>query len=188
LYTKDVYDKLEKSESPETVNNFCLSNVLLTKLQTLPLNEYYDILDDNNYLFKISLDIQLRTICDLINSGFYNLFGFVTETLTSLKNIDTLTGYIQQLYYIKGYSLFKSLLTINLNFKHISNEITPLKLPLNSLPYDVDKLKDIPPEVDIIEAIKKSRNMLTSVMYDPTFTSFKYMYNRTFEDMKTATK
>lgn len=184
LYTKDVYEKLEKSESPETVNNFCLSQVLLTKLQTLPMNEYYNIFDDNNYLFKISLDIQLRTICDLINSGFYNLFGFVTETLTPIKSMDTLTGYVQQLYYIKGFSLFKALLAVNLNFKFISSEITPLKLPLNNLPFNVDKLKDIVPDIDVAEAIKKSRNAITSVLYDSTYTPFKYMYNRIFEDMK----
>ena len=184
LYTKDVYDKLEKSESPETVNNFCLSQVLLTKLQTLPAYQYYNIFDDNNYLFKISVDIQLRTVCDLINSGFYNLFGFVTDTITPLQNVDTLTGYVQQLYYIKGYSLFKALLIINLNFKFISSEVTPAKIPLNSLPYNVDKLKDIVPDMDVVEAIKKSRNAISMVLYDTSYRQFKYMYNRIFDDMK----
>ena len=183
LYTENVYNKLEKSESPETVNNFCLSQVLLAKLQTLPLYQYHDLINDNNYLFKISTDIQLRTICDLINSGFYNLFGYVTDTITPLQNIDTLTGYIQQLYYIKGYSLFKSLLTIHLNFKNISPEVTPMRIPLASLHYDVDKLKDISPDMDVAEAIKKARNTITLVMYDPSFKLFKYMYSRTYNSI-----
>ena len=184
LYTDKVYNMLEKSESPETVNNFCLSQVILSKLQTLPLYTYYDIINDNNYLFKISMDIQLRTICDLINSGFYNIFGLVTDTITPIENFDSLSGYIQQLYYINGYSLFKSLLIVNMNFKFISPEITPCNLPINSLPYNLSKIDDINPDIDIVEAIKKSRNIITLILYDSSYKLFKLLYDRLFEDME----
>lgn len=184
LYTKEIYDMLDKSESPETVNNYCLSPVLLSKLQTLPLYQYYDIINDNNYLFKISIDIQLRTICDLINSGFYSLFGYVSDTITPMANVDTLSGYIQQLYYIKGYSLFRALLVINLNFKNLSSEITPLRIQTNMLPNNVDDPDNLKPEMDIIEGIKKSRNIITQVEYDQTYRLFKFMYSRLYEDIE----
>lgn len=185
LYTNETYNMLDKSELPETVNNFCLSQVVLSKLQTLPLYEYYDIINDNNYLFKISFDIQLRTICDLINSGFYNIFGLVTDTITTMKNVDSLMLYIQQLYYINGYSLFNSLLIVNMNYKFISPEITPLNLPIDNLPYKLSKLKDITPDIDIVEAIKKSRNTITLILYDQSFTLLKLLYNRLFDDITT---
>lgn len=188
LYTEKDYNKLDKSESPETVNNFCLSPVLLAKLQTLPMNERYNIIDDNNYLFKISIDIQLRTICDLISSGFYNIFGYITETITPLQNMDPIIGYAQHLYYIRGYSLFKSLLIINLNFKSISPEITPYYLPLRTLPYDVEHPEKINPDIDVSEAIKKSRNIITLVLYDGTYRLFKNMYNRIFDDIPMPNK
>lgn len=182
LYTKETYDMLNVAESPETINNYCLSRVLISQIQAVKKYTYYDIINNNNYLFKISVDIQLRSICDLINSGFISLFGNITDTIMPLENMDPLVAYIQQLYYIKGYSLFDALLIINLNFKTISAELTPKPLP--KLQYDIDNLDNIKPEGEIIDAIKKSRNIITLVLYDQTYTTFKYLYKRLFDKIE----
>lgn len=181
LYTVDDYNKLEESEQPETVNNYCLSPVMLSKIQTLQPFTHYDIINDNNYLFKISVDIMVRSICDLINSGFYSIFGFITNEAFNIGKNNALICYIQQLYYINGLSLFDALLTINLNMKFISNELTPLNLSTDYLPYqlnEVTKLSVI--DADIFDAIKTSRNTITLVLYDPSYKIFKNIYNRLF--------
>ena len=180
LYTDKAYELLDQSELPETINNYCLSSVIFSRLLTYPLYKYYDILNDNNYLYKISFDIQLRSFCDIIHSGFFSIFGYPVEYINNRNDFDTLTNYMQQLYYIDGYSLFESLLTINMNMKMLSNEITPTSLKNMKLTYDLNNLSKIKPETDIIEAIKKSRNIITLILYDSSYTTFKYMYNRLF--------
>ena len=184
LYTNEAYEMLEQSELPETINNYCLSSVIFSRILTKPLYEYYDILNDNNYLYKISFDIQLRSFCDIIHSGFFSIFGYPTEFINNRNTFDTLTNYIQQLYYIEGYSLFESLLMINMNMKMMSNEITPLTLNNMKFTYDLNNIAKIKPETEIIDAIKKSRNIITLILYDSSYILFKYLYNRLFSRRK----
>lgn len=179
-YTLEDYNKLDHSELPETINNYCLSAVILSKIQTLQPFTYFNIFNENNYLYKISLDIQLRTICDLINAGFYNIFGYVTNLPFDIDRTNILTNYIQQLYYINNLSLFESLLTINLNMKYLSNELTPINVKIDSLPIKLNELHKKPIDIEMIDNIKKSRNVITNIIYDSNYTIFKYLYNRLF--------
>lgn len=179
-YTLDDYNTLNALELPETINNYCLSAVMLSKLQVLKPFTHMNIFNENNYLYKISFDIQLRTICDLINAGFYNIFGYITNLPFDIDRSNILTSYVQQLYYVNNMSLYEALLTININMKYLSNELTPGYLKIDTLPIKLKDLGKNQIDIEIIDNIKKSRNAITNVMYDTNYTVFKYMYNRLF--------
>ena len=181
LYTENDYNQLDEAEQPETINNYCLSSVLLSKMQTLKPYTYYDITNDNNYLFKISVDIMIRSVVDLINANFYNIFGFITNEPFAIGKNNALVCYIQQLYYINKLSLFDSLLVINLNMKFLSNELTPLNLDVDYLPFQLKNIMKLPRiDNEMFETIKMCRNVITMVQYDQTYTLFRYLYNRLF--------
>ena len=181
LYTEDDYNQLDEAEQPETINNYCLSSVLLSKMQTLEPYTYYDITNDNNYLFKISIDIMVRSVVDLINVGFYSIFGYITNEPFTIGKNNVLICYVQQLYYINGMSLFDALLVVNLNMKFLSNELTPLSLAVDYLPIQLKELVKLPRiDSEMFEAIKVCRNVITMVQYDQTYTIFKNLYNRLF--------
>ena len=181
LYTQKDYELLDESEQPETINNYCLSPVLLNRLQTLKPYIYHNIFNDNNYLYKISVDIMFRSIVDLINSNFYNIFGYITNEPFTIGTSNSLICYIQQLYYINGLSLFDSLLIVNLNMKFLSNELTPLNLNVDVLPFQINEIIKLPRiDNEIFEIIKQCRNTITLVQYDTSYTTFKNIYNRLF--------
>lgn len=180
FYTEEAYKKLSVTELPETINNYCLSSVILSRLQSLEIYKYYDIINDNNYLYKISFDIQLRTIKDLINSGFFSIFSTPSSFINDITTADSLTNYIQQLYYNEGYSLFDALLIIHLNMKTLGNDITPGNMRSIRFNYDIRQLDRINPELDVIDGIKKARNIITKIIYDPTYIIYRYIYKRLF--------
>ena len=181
IYTEDVYNMLDEAEQPETVNNYCLSSVLLSKLQTLQPYTHHDIINDNNYLFRITVDIMFRSVVDLINSNFYSIFGYITNEPFTIGKNNALVCYVQHLYYINGMSLFDSLLSIHLNMKFLSNELTPLSLSLDSLPIQINELIKLPRiDNEMFDIIKTCRNIITLVQYDKSFNTFKNIYNRLF--------
>ena len=183
MYSKNTYDMLEESELPETINNYCLSSVLINKLRLLKTYSYYDIINDNNYLYRISLDIHLRSICDLIRSGYFSIFGYVDESIDSIENADNMIMYVQRLYYNEKKSLFEALLITFINKKSLPNDYycnnkytsENVMIKLSDL-IKTDYIND----VEVMDSIKSARNIITMIVYDNTYNTFKYLYDRLF--------
>jgi len=177
LYSKNLYDQLDEQSLPETVNNYCISYILVPKFATLQLYSKLDIFNFNNFMYPMSYDIILRNTNDLIRVGFFSLFGYISDYITTYKDFDRTIFYIQYLYYVKEFSLFDSVMFVMLNDKIIRNELYP------HLSIKYDSAKDFTVKTDdlyAIERIKEGRNLITRVLYDPTYSVIRYLYNRIF--------
>ena len=181
LYTESVYEKLLPEELPETINNYCLSSTFTSKFQTMDRWIYYDMFNNNNYLHRISADIMLRSTIDLINSGFFTVFSYIIGGVAHAKISHAMICYTQQLYYVHRKSLFESLLLVIINLKFLSNDLTPIALNPDRLPFQIHIVKALPRiDLDLFAAIKLARNVITLVQYEPSFRTFRNIYDRLF--------
>lgn len=183
FYTENCYNEFLDNDMPATINAYCLSPLLLDNMQLIKLHHKdldsftYDFINGSNYIYNISTDILLKSTIDLITAGYYTIWGEVVEYRNSYKNSQVWFLYAQYLFYIKGYSLFESLILILVNLYNLPSILTPTNFNEKNLKISLDYIKELKNnkyiDSSIIDAIVKARNIITKVKYDETYEIFR---------------
>ena len=169
FYTEDTYDALPENEFPATINNYVLTEVML-KVITSQYEKHavFDIMNLNDFLYDISYDIMLRTVHDMIRYGLYSIHG---ELLND--SIDKSLAYIEYYYYIRGHTLYESAMFTKIHLYDLPDELSKV--------YDAPALKiDMvtTPKQQLIESILYARNIVTKLIYDPSYNNFPIIRSR----------
>lgn len=85
LFSKNTYDRLQKTEISETVSNYCLTNLLLQSFE-FKFMGWMDLWKCNKFIFTISSDILLRSANDLIYSGMILPNGLIINDFNQEDN------------------------------------------------------------------------------------------------------
>ncbi len=180
FYTENNYKKLPNFDYPSTVNNYCLSDLIFNFLAVQHKHVLVDIINENKYLYKISIDILIRSINDMIKAGFYNMFGIRSEYRNSFKGFDKNIVYIQYLYYVKQMSLFDSALLVYLNEHMLPNEFSPTMIDTRKFRIQLSDIRSNNMTVEKANAIRLARNLVTNVMYNQKYKSIAYLNDKIF--------
>ena len=165
FYSKDIMSHFQLSDTADTINNACLSNLLLTHFKSFPIYSVFDVTNENYYLYPTTIDIIIRSMHDLIYAGFFTIYGELVNLKTSYKYIDSWILYAEYLYYIRGYSLFESLMLSAINRKSLPSLFTIRDLDPSKLRWQLNSiLTDDQPD-EIIEGIQLARNTFTLIKY-----------------------
>lgn len=180
FYSKDIMDHFQVSDTAETINSACLSSLLLTHLKGFPLNSFFDMMNENHYLYPTTTDILIKSTNDLINSGYLTIYGQLVNLKMSFKYAEVWILYARYLYYILRYPLWDALLLASINRKSLPPVFTISDVDPKLLRYQLDTILKMEPNDEIIEGIQKARNMLTMIMYGKDKT-FSYVEGRIYQ-------
>lgn len=179
LYSEDVIKQFDLYDTPETINNYTLSGMVLDHMRIHGEYTVFDTMQTNNYIYPISNDIMIRSNIDLIRSGFLTMYGEYANTKSRIESDDLWMLYAEYLYYIKRVPLFHALMV---------SAVYRYSLPA------VETVSDIKTEhvidnalqiiqkgnnasADFIDGIKMARNKLTEIRHHHMSLA---VYNRTF--------
>lgn len=179
FYTEKVMSQLDPYDTPETINSYTLSNMLLDNMKTKKEFIVYDTLMTNNFIYPISTDIMIRSNVDLIHAGFMTIYGEYSNMKSKINASDLWLLYAEYLYYIKKLSLFHSLMI---------SAVYRYSLPVVENVSDIETSNVINNVMDIvnrgtgasddfIEGIKMARNMLSIIKHKRMSLA---VYNRSF--------
>lgn len=181
FYTIGAYEKFMNNSMPATINSYCLSFLLLDNIQLMEKWVVNDLMNQNKYLYKISTDILLRSINDLIDAGYYSIFGEIVEYKYSYKNSSKWLLYAQYLFYELNYSLFESLIIVFANEYSLPDILYPKDFNPENLQIKLQDIKERKNINDnIINAIVKARNYITEIKYSKNNNTFPNIQNRLF--------
>lgn len=181
FYSKDVMDQFDLNDVPETINNYNLSNIILDNMKIHQEYTTFDIINDNTYLYPISMDIMIRSSMDLINAGFLSIYGEYSNLKNNMSSSDLWLMYAEFLYYIEKLSLIYSLmiaavyrfqLPITEDMRTINTGII-----IKNLMMILNNIDRITVSADFVEGIKLARNKLTEIKYTNMSLA---TYNRSF--------
>lgn len=111
FFSKEVYEKMDNSDIPETVNMCCLSNLIYSTQLKSKKKQIFDIANLNEYLYPIPPDLMIKSLNDLF---FANLIGSNGEWLD--ENIDEQwIIYARLAYYILKMPLYLSIMLASIN-------------------------------------------------------------------------
>lgn len=179
FYSKDIMDKFEEYDVPETVNNYSLSSLLLNHMKMYPEYNVYDTFSVNNYIHPISVDIMIRSNRDLIRAGFMTMYGEYINLKSRIDVDEIWMLYSEYLYYIKKLSLFHSLVCAAMckNKLPTIENVSEINAKM-VLDHVLEVLNDEhAPSQDYISGIKLARNKLTEIKHHHMSLA---VYNRTF--------
>lgn len=159
FYSESIMNKFNLYDTPDTINNVCLSNLLIDTFKSKNVGVNYDLINENDYLYPITVDILIRSIHDLIYSGYFSVDGKFIKN----NNMDIWLSYANYIYSVLGYSLFDSLMLAAINRKYLMSMYSIREFSVKDLRYN--NLKNLKPTSDVIDGIKLARNTLTAIMY-----------------------
>jgi hypothetical protein len=167
FYTAATYSKLLLNEIPQTINNSCLSGLLLDSLKNKEIATQINIMNENVYLFPIPIDLLITSVQDLIYSGYMTAYGENVMLRSSYESGQVWIVFVKFLYYIKKLSLFESLILVNLNLKKLPSILTIVSHNLAREFMGLEEVLKLDNSMtfDIIEGIQKSRNYITRARY-----------------------
>ena len=184
FFSKEAEDMLDINDIPATINNYTFSYSLITNL-ILEYNSsklVVDLFKLNDYIYKISFDIMLISIRELINHNVINTFGEIIN-YDKLLNVNKQINMIEILFYIFNYSLFEAALTVFINEYELPNSASITEIL--KVPITVEKLnKETRLNERQYKNIAKARQFITKVMYSDRFIEFPYLKNRIFKSQR----
>ena len=180
FFTKDVMSRLQLNDTAETINNSYLSNVLITHFKQFKINTYFDVINENGYLYPISVDTYIRTMNDMINAGIFDSYGNYLNLKTCGELIDIWLVYASYLYYILKYPLYVSLILAAVNRKSIPQIFSVYNFDMKNLKYDINSILKSKDDQTVIEGIQLARNTFTSIKYINKNSLIKYIKDKQF--------
>jgi len=119
FYSKTVVDKLLLNDYPDTINNPCLSNLILSYMKGVEKGKSIDIINENDFLYQTSVDILINSGRDLLNAGYLTKFGELVQLKNTYEFSDNWISYVMHLHLILGFSLWESLVLVCVNRKKL---------------------------------------------------------------------
>ena len=169
FYSKTVVDKLLLNDYPDTINNPCLSNLILSYMKGVEKGKSIDIINENDFLYQTSVDILINSGRDLLNAGYLTKFGELVQLKNTYEFSDNWISYVMHLHLILGFSLWESLVLVCVNRKKLPPYFSIETLKFSTLQISLEFIITCEnPSDEIIEGIQKARNLLTSISYNPT--------------------
>ena len=121
FYTQDVEDGLQTGAVPQTIDNYCLSEVIIKSMLIRKLWNVYDIGNENDYLYPTSTDIIAMSAQDLIRSGYLTIHGVLSRLYHKSLDVNKQRIYAKYMYEVLGYNLFTTALFTVTSIKDIPN-------------------------------------------------------------------
>lgn len=183
FYTEDIFNKFALFDTPETINNVYLSNLMMDEFAGANIGDVFDVVNTNKFLYPITTDIFTKTMHDLIHSGLFSIDGKFIDT-RRVRETEIWITYARFLYIISGYSLYEALLIAAVNRKTIVPVYNIHDMSSSFFKHD---LKSITKESshEIIDGIRLARNALTVIMYGTRNKyNIPYIEERVYEKRK----
>jgi hypothetical protein len=160
FYSKQSYKKFIKTEIPETINNFSISPTLLSQMrQVTTTPQTFDLINSTPLLFIPSTDILLNSIRDLIYAGYLTASSIYLPIQSYISDVWESNAIFMHLHL--HIPLFKALLMCSCNRRFIFPSLNPKYL--ENMKFD----STITLRSDTAPAIRRARNVLTSILHDP---------------------
>lgn len=195
FYSQEIMSHFQLADTADTINNSCLSNLLLNHYKSHALYTKFDVMNENHYLYPTTIDILIRSMHDLIQAGFFTIHGALVNLKTSYNHIDSWILYAEYLYYIKHMSLFESLLLAAINRKSLPSIFTIHDIDVKSLRFSLNNALKGGIDDKVIEGIRLARNTFTLIKYSHVRTndtkappSLVYIKNREFSTQINSNK
>ena len=183
FYSKEVLSKFQLTDTPDTINNSCLSGILMTHFARFDIFNTFDVMNENHYLFPTSIDIMIRTMHDLIKSGMISIYGEIVDLRTNGEYVEIWILYAMYLYYILKYPLYISLIIAAVNRKTLPQVYNIIDLDPNKLKYKLNDILRCTDEHSILEGIAMGRNKFTYIKYSSkNRLPLVYLKDRAFGD------
>lgn len=179
LYSENVMKQFELYDTPETINNYTLSGMILDHMKINSEYKVYDTMMANNYIYPISNDIMIRSNIDLIRSGFMTLYGEYANLKSRIDSDDLWMLYAEYLYYVKRVPLFHALMISAVYRYSLPAVETVSDIKTEHVIDNVMQIvnKGTGASADFIDGIKMARNKLTEIRHHHMSLA---VYNRTF--------
>lgn len=181
FYTKETENMFLPESIPQTIDAYCLSELILRMLMTKPLWTAYDIPNENDLLYPISADIMIASVNDLVKSGFISVFGVLGNTWHNTMDMTKQRIYAKYMYEVLGYNLFTTSLYSVTNIKELPNYFNILKFrPKTSIQILDNFINNNNPTSQMIEQIRRARGEITLAQYRKGFSFYAYYKDRLF--------
>lgn len=181
FYPKEVEEMLQPSSTPQTVDSYCLSEVMLRSLVSKKLWKPYDMANENDFLYPTSTDIIIVSMQDLIYAGYMTIHGVLSRLYHKSIDVNKQRIYAKYLYECLGYNLFDTALYVTVNIKEIPNKFDVKSFkPKNSMDLSKDFMNNDRPTSQMIEQIRRARGEVTIAQYNMKNSIYAYYKRRLF--------
>ena len=166
-FYEEATEKLFRPTSiPQTVDNYCMSEVLLSSLLSKKFWKIYDMGNENDYLYPTSTDIIIKSVQDLVYSGYMTPHGALCRLYHKGLSGEKNRIYAKYLYETKGYDLFTTALFTVTAVKEIPNILDVKKFkPRASIRIVESLMNNNNPSAKMIEQIRRARAEVTMTQY-----------------------
>lgn len=173
FYTKNTYDSLEQTDLPENLNSVSLAEIYLKGKNFVHLNENFsylelqkrlDLMKENKFIIKNSVDTLIQTGLDLIKSGYLSPILTFNEVI----KIEKWFEYAKIFYYLYGYKLFDSIFLARMNRKQLPFLFSPSKITLKFNLSVIDEYENLDDQTknEVLESIIEVKKIENTIKFD----------------------
>lgn len=177
FYTKNTYDSLEQTDLPENLNSVSMAEIYLKGKKFVHLNENFsenfsylelqkrlDLMKENKFIIKNSVDTLIQTGLDLIKSGYLSPI----LTFNEVTKIEKWFEYAKIFYYLYGYKLFDSIFLARMNRKQLPFLFSPSKITLKFNLSVIDEYENLDDQTknEILESIIEVKKIENTIKFD----------------------
>ena len=181
FYPKEVEALLQPTSVPQTIDSYCLSEVLLKALVSKQLWKVYDMTAENDFLYPTTTDIIIVSVQDLILCGYMTIHGVLSRLYHKSLDVNKQRIYAKYMYEVLGYNLFDTALYVVSNIKDIPNKFDVKNFkPKSSVEIVQSYINNDRPTSQMIEQIRRARGEVTIAQYDKRHSIYAYYKRRLF--------
>lgn len=173
FYTKNTYDSLEQTDLPENLNSVSLAEIYLKGKNFFHLNENFsylelqkrlDLMKENKFIIKNSVDTLIQTGLDLIKSGYLSPI----LTFNEVTKIEKWFEYTKIFYYLYGYKLFDSIFLARMNRKQLPFLFSPSKITLKFNLSVIDEYENLDDQTknEVLESIIEVKKIENTIKFN----------------------
>ena len=173
FYTKNTYDSLEQTDLPENLNSVSLAEIYLKGKKFVHLNENFsylelqkrlDLMKENKFIIKNSVDTLIQTGLDLIKSGYLSPILTFNEVI----KIEKWFEYTKIFYYLYGYKLFDSIFLARMNRKQLPFLFSPSKITLKFNLSVIDEYENLDDQTknEVLESIIEVKKIENTIKFN----------------------
>lgn len=173
FYTKNTYDSLEQTDLPENLNSVSLAEIYLKGKKFVNLNENFsylelqkrlDLMKENKFIIKNSVDTLIQTGLDLIKSGYLSPI----LTFNEVTKIEKWFEYTKIFYYLYGYKLFDSIFLARMNRKQLPFLFSPSKITLKFNLSVIDEYENLDDQTknEVLESIIEVKKIENTIKFN----------------------
>lgn len=167
FYSKEVEALLRPNSIPQTIDNYCMSEVMIKSLLSKKLWKVYDMGNENDYLYPTSVDVIIKSVQDLILSGYMTIHGILSKLYHKGTDVNKQRIYSKYMYEVLGYDLYTTALFIVSAIREIPSLLDVKYFKPKSSIKIIDAYVNNPrPTAKMIEQIRRARAEVSIAQYE----------------------